>query len=291
MKSTKAMDSMVKSKKAISWPNKNKLIHLVLMEAILASMLCACTFGGQQAQSKGDAKTDNQGSVEQIQDSDKDVEQLQTASNPDNGNQEIVSNGDGESRNPLPEEKFKAVLSGDEDFEFMNGEPLESTTVNIGDIAEVLSPGADFTSEVGGFAVVDMDGDGTYEIILRIMTNGNEQGFAVLHYQNGDVYGYRFFSREFEDLKEDGTFFASDSAFNSEIRTVTFTDGACVVNTLYKRDLKDGTKDEFDFFENGNSCTEEEFNEAFTLFSEKPSAEWFDLTEDNINLKLDKMVV
>ena len=73
-----------------------------------------------------------------------------------------------------------------------------------------------------GFTIVDMDGDGENEIVLSISTGSIDEGFEVLHYQDGIVYGYHFWYRALEDLKEDGKFIGKGGDFDASKQRFKF---------------------------------------------------------------------
>ncbi len=60
--------------------------------------------------------------------------------------------------------------------------------------------------KINHFAVLDMDGDKIPEVVLRLTVDENPNFVEVLHYMNGEVYGYFFGNDQLSDLKTDGTF-------------------------------------------------------------------------------------
>lgn len=72
------------------------------------------------------------------------------------------------------------------------------------------------------FCVVDMDQDGTNEIIVGMDTNVD--GFRlVLHYEYGTVYGYPFGFRGLTAVSTDGLVTGSSSAFESSTSRLSFS--------------------------------------------------------------------
>lgn len=55
------------------------------------------------------------------------------------------------------------------------------------------------------FTVLDMDGDGTPEVILELTVGNYVEFYEVLHYMNNKVNGYIQVLRGFGNLKTDGT--------------------------------------------------------------------------------------
>ena len=58
------------------------------------------------------------------------------------------------------------------------------------------------------FMIVDMDGDGKEEIVLECDPGTTH----ILHYEDGEVYGYQFGVRAMETISKDGIYDASDGA-------------------------------------------------------------------------------
>ena len=70
-------------------------------------------------------------------------------------------------------------------------------------LKEAVDPGF----EVSKYTLVDLDGDGTDELILWIEQQGVGETYLILHVFNGTLYGYGYAYKEMQDLKMDGTFF------------------------------------------------------------------------------------
>ena len=106
------------------------------------------------------------------------------------------------------------------------------------------------------FCVVDMDQDGTNEIIVGIDTDVN--GFRlVLHYEYGTVYGYPFGFRGLKTVSTDGLITSSSSAFESPTSRLSFSGLSVEYNNL--------------------SYAEEQ-----AALAGWQDAEWYDFTEDNV---------
>ena len=133
------------------------------------------------------------------------------------------------------------------------------------------------------FAVVDMDGDGIPEVVLQF---ANLQGdLAVLHYEDGTVYGFNFGYRSgLYDVKEDGIHFGSSGAADNGYYRLAFNkdkyENIALAHTASGKDA------------NGNyvvTCyigekevTEEEYELFAEQLSKKKSATWYDFTGENI---------
>lgn len=175
---------------------------------------------------------------------------------------------------------YKAVLKGD--TEFFNIDAGEYMTIE-GFVQSYFDSGS--SSIIGGFALVDLDSDGTPEVVLGDQANGiDNYGFEVLHYQGETVYGHRFFYRDFQDLKEDGTFSFSSGAANSGFGAVTFTEKTYAVNPMaYSESMQDYSGNlVITYYVDGESSTANEFDEALKKQDEKRDAIWHSFTDDTV---------
>lgn len=233
-----------------------KCIGLVLSGAVLMCLLVSCSLSGEGAVAGGES---------------------------DNSFEE------GEYQTLLtPAESFKAVLLDDKDFICTD---LKNERLGLTDIKKAVTDEEDVTIAATEFTVIDLDDDGLQEIVLWLKINGvSDYGFAVLRYQEGDVYEYTLPYRSFMDLKTDGTFLFSSGAADSGIGQLNFSEEEYTINALYY------CKSEFDFekevltvqfFLKGALCTEDKFIDGMSRQEEKADAVWHDLTADNINSVLE----
>ena len=83
--------------------------------------------------------------------------------------------------------------------------------------------GCDFEEDLilDKYAVADMDQDGTPEVIVNLLSK-YDNWTVVLRFYKGDVYGYGFLAREFQEPKADGRYMASLGAFDNEIVKLSF---------------------------------------------------------------------
>ncbi len=105
------------------------------------------------------------------------------------------------------------------------------------------------------FTVLDMDGDGISELLFQ---SGDYRDWTlVLHWSGGELYGREFYIRSLGNLKADGTFSFSSSAFDSGVGRLRF---------------------------NGEEY--ETVKAAQAEQAAKPDAEWYSLTEENFSALL-----
>ena len=82
------------------------------------------------------------------------------------------------------------------------------------------------------FTVLDMDGDAVPEVVLAI---DDYYGFVILRYREGKVFGYIVGYRAMHNLKKDGSFWQSGSAFESYTSKLFFVDNSIVFDENAER--------------------------------------------------------
>ena len=194
-----------------------------------------------------------------------------------------------QSRDPV-ENKYKSILSGNEDFIC---EDLENQNLNIKKIGQVITDDNSITVSVAKFAIIDLDGDGGNEMVLWLQINGiSDVGFEILHDRDGAVYGYTLQYRSFMELKTDGTFTFSSSAADSGIGKLSFPEkGYNIDKQIYSQPEYDSNnKLTVQYFVNGESCSEGDFYNVMNVQDQKKGVEWYDLSADNINTVFDNLL-
>ncbi len=136
--------------------------------------------------------------------------------------------------------------------------------------------------KVSRYAVLDMDGDQTPELVLELTQGGYPIFLEVLRYTNGVVYGYLQGARGLNELKEDGNFKWANSAFNTGYGKLTFESDRATTNIVGYRDVSldgKGVSTETYFIDNKPVS-----KEAYIVFSEredgKRSAAWLEFSQD-----------
>lgn len=155
--------------------------------------------------------------------------------------------------------------------------------LNIDQLNQAVSDDSSVTAKATKFAIVDLENDGTPEVILWLVVNNNDYyGFEVLRYQDGVVYGYTLWYRAFMNLKADGTFSFSSGASDNGFGTVKFTEKAYSVDKI-------GYCEGSLYFVDHKSATEADFLSAINKQSEKTDATWYDFTDNNIETVLSNL--
>lgn len=125
-----------------------------------------------------------------------------------------------------PMEVYQAALRGDISL-------VESTSGDVFDIAhinEIYVPG--LSVELHSFSIVDLDNDGTPELILSMQIGSNSGFYIVLRCEDSVVYSFHFPSRGLDGIRKDGTFWTSGGANDSGICAVTFNKDQYVVDEI-----------------------------------------------------------
>lgn len=180
------------------------------------------------------------------------------------------------------ESVFKAVLLGDAQFSYVSDGNTE--TIDITDIPSIFDA-YDPSMKIWNFSVVDLDRDGEEEVILFVNGVAGDMGGKIIFHQIGDkVYGYKSNNRIFEELKTDGTFGFSDPTGVAEGGIGAITDFSELGYTIDKISYGTGTYEGWNtFVVDHHPATEEEYFDAVTIQNEKPDAEWYDFSNENIN--------
>ena len=142
------------------------------------------------------------------------------------------------------------------------------------------------------FTVMDMDGDGVAEVIVEVM---EPEGFILLTYQNGVVYGDELVYRALLSLKDDATFVYSSGAADNGVAELGFTvnDDTGEITGIDFYSLAEAYTDENGDIHYCRDGGTQEMDEAgYTAFCEeqdrKLDAIWYDFTEENIRMLLNQ---
>lgn len=123
------------------------------------------------------------------------------------------------------------------------------------------------TAKVDKYAFVDMDKDGTEELV--IYTTSDYGAYVILHYENNKVYGYMIGVRSLENLKTDGSFMGSSGANSNEYSTMTFNKNTYTIKT---EAVYDETNKEYKI--NNVKVSEKEIKEYAENWNKKENVSW-----------------
>ena len=128
---------------------------------------------------------------------------------------------------------------------------------------------------IGRFSIIDLNGDGSPEVVLRLYYMTNEYyAFSVLHYEDGTVYQYGFPYRGFNDLKVDGSFYWSNSAFNHGIAKLDFHKDEYIETNLAYCDVD--MEEHYSYYIGDESVSYAEFSAFQNEHGKTQSVEWHD---------------
>ena len=102
-------------------------------------------------------------------------------------------------------------------------------------LEERLTPWNETVSYVGylGFAIVDLEQDGVPEVVFQKQVNGVVYyGCDILRYHEGQVQVFEQWYRGFREVKTDGSFHYSGSAFQSGYGRLSFTEEGAHTDTI-----------------------------------------------------------
>lgn len=180
---------------------------------------------------------------------------------------------------------FAAVLAGEAGFFSTDAD----TELSLSELGRAVSADSGITAQAVRFTILDLDGDGTPELILGLQVNGDENyGSEILRWQDGTVYGYTLWSRAFGALKQDGTFSYSGGAADNGFGTMRFAAGTWSADWItYSQSTFDVNNNmTVSYFVNGAAASEADFTAAIQLQSEKKDAVWSEYTQENLAAQL-----
>ena len=134
----------------------------------------------------------------------------------------------------------------------------------------------------GRYTLADLDGDGLTEIVLEWLKSGDDYGYVVLDWQNGQAVAIQMVYRALLMLKGDGTFsWSSGAADNGFGRMLPGWYGyALQVDGFMESDESDGIV----YMVNGQEVEKSVYDGVLVHQNAKPDAIWYggDRTEGSI---------
>ena len=189
-----------------------------------------------------------------------------------------------QGQEPTVLDRYQEVLLGQESFRCADGEAA-SSSLDISGVPALFDSNSE-DAAISYFTVLDLDGDGKEEVVLQITDVSSQMGgYLILRCQDTDVLGYSSGWRTFWDLKTDGTFaYSQEGGTEDGIASVRFNETGFVMDKhIY------GTGDWFifdSFFIDGQQATKQEYDQALLKQDEKPDAQWYPFTQDNLQTVL-----
>lgn len=125
-----------------------------------------------------------------------------------------------------------------------------------------------YLNQTGELAVVDVDGDGEVEVLIR-----NSYGTTLLRHYNGIVYGYNFSVQSMYCLNTDGTYYWNTNAGNTYGCDLLRFDGKKRVGKELHR-VENGGTEQAKFFIEGVEVTEKVFQDYTAKQEPKTEVTW-----------------
>ena len=183
------------------------------------------------------------------------------------GDNEIIwcdSNGINLNQQQKNHAELLKVMNGETKFINENGEGIYFAEYKIPDVAETVS------IVPAKYTFVDMDNDGYKELIVNCTT---DYGLYIILHKDGDsIYGHSLGTRSFFDVKVNGTFRQSSSAFISSIAKITFEKTKMNIEIL--AEINDIDKE---YYIKNESVTKQEAESYFNEHEEIESSIWTDV--------------
>ncbi len=138
------------------------------------------------------------------------------------------------------------------------------------------------------FSVLDMNGDGTPEVVLELTVNGDPQFYEILHTIGDKIYGYLIVFRGLESLKADGKFMYSggyadygwaDMTLTADGQTMTRL-GFCESHTASDQSTV------IEYYIDGAMVDQDAFDTYMEEQTAKADATWYDCTAENYDSML-----
>lgn len=143
--------------------------------------------------------------------------------------------------------------------------------------------GSDMDWTITRFALLDLDGDGTDELVLNIDYSGDEE-YVVLTCFDGAVYANQVVHRGFLTPKADGTVAWSNGAFDNGYARFRFENGVLVYDDFAAVSSDDSGSVTYTL--NGESVSEEDFDAFIAEQNAKDDLAWTAFSVDAVNAAL-----
>lgn len=173
---------------------------------------------------------------------------------------------------------FREVLLGREAFSCLS----DDGTVKSFTLKDYLEQEQGGNGKLTELTSVDMDGDGETEAVLRIdAPAGDAGGFLLLRQSDSGVEGFRLSYRMLWELKTDGTFLFSEQAGTGDgSARLAFDEEGC---RMVKQCWAAGEMfAHSEFFLDGQSISEAEYETAMEAQSQKEDARWLEFTDASV---------
>lgn len=175
---------------------------------------------------------------------------------------------------------YQDVLLGNTSFLYRD-DSGQGVPTFLPDIPLAFSPYSSYAA-VTEFAVLDLNGDGSREVVLRVTDVANDMGgYVVLRQEEDAIYGYPSHWRTFWQLKTDGTFTYSYTAGTEDgIASARFGEDGLTLEKHIRCEMEAWEPKAFEV--DGRPVSETEYEAACSAQDQKTDAVWYELNETNI---------
>ena len=139
--------------------------------------------------------------------------------------------------------------------------------------------GSDMDWTIKSFALLDLDGDGSDELVLDIDYSGDEE-YVILTCCDGAVHANQIVSRGFLSPKADGTFEWSNGAFDNGVSRARFENGVLVYDDFAA--MSEDSDGNAVYTLNGESVNETAYDAFLDEQSAKADLAWTAFSIDSI---------
>ncbi|MBQ8248668.1 MAG: hypothetical protein IJY93_02125 [Clostridia bacterium] len=139
-------------------------------------------------------------------------------------------------------------------------------TTSVKDLSSINS---NYMGNPSRWTSVDLDGDGEEEILVEYNAMGDT---AIIHRKGNDYYAYYMPYRGITNLKTDGTSDWSNSAFESGVHRLIFTDEGIVSEEIIVFNTQENI-----FIVDGINVSETECSNALAVQNNKKDVEWYSI--------------
>lgn len=166
------------------------------------------------------------------------------------------------------------VLLMEADMKLVTNDGADTATLDVtrlDTIKQIQEYSFDKNMAPDKYAVVDMDYDGTPEVIVNLSVN-SDYWVMLLRFHEGSVYGYFYVSRGLQSPKMNGRYMASSGVFDNKILEMSFDGYILKENCLaYSMSVNDGVE----YYIADNKVTEKEYNEFSNEYYNSDDVMWY----------------
>ena len=173
----------------------------------------------------------------------------------------------------------------------LNGAPFtlvgdQLTSYDLSELNVMIWGDPEVNAYAEQFAVADLDGDGTPEVVLLTNQHVHSEPILILRWQDGQIYGYNEVGRGMQSLKEDGTSHWSNSAFHNGTHRDQYIADGDGPDRREKLRLSEFVADAggtAEYYLSGQEVTRAEYEAAEAAQAAKPDVRWYRFQADQIS--------